>query len=352
MYVAVYIRGSKGSFCWPTRRLAEMKTASFLLLLAMAMAVGSCARCQAAGLKKGFYKKTCPQAEETVRSIVGKHASADSELPAKLLRLFFHDCFVRGCDASILIESTADNTAEKDAGPNLSLAGFDVIEEVKTSLETACPGTVSCADIVALAARDSVSLQFGKLLWKVKTGRRDGTISRQSEALSDLPSPASNFSVLAGQFAGKGLHVDDLVVLSGAHTIGVGHCNLFSQRLYNFTGRNAADDADPSLDPAYAALLKTKCRSLADNTTTVAMDPGSSTEFDSHYYANLRERRGLFVSDAALLTDRRSAKLVGKLLRPGDFFDAFKNSITRMGAIGVLTGTAGEIRNKCSVVNS
>lgn len=329
-----------------------MMKSSFLLLLAVAIALGSCARGQAEGLKKGFYKKSCPQAEETVRSIIWNHVSSDSELPAKLLRLFFHDCFVRGCDASILIESTSDNTAEKDAGPNLSLAGFDVIEEVKTSLETACPGTVSCADIVALAARDSVSFQFNKLLWKVKTGRRDGTISRKSEALSDIPSPASNFSVLAGQFANKGLHVKDLVVLSGAHTIGVGHCNLFSQRLYNFTGQNAANDTDPSLDPTYAALLKTKCRSLADNTTTVEMDPGSSTDFDNHYYANLQEKKGLFVSDAALLTDQRSAKLVGKLLHPGDFFDDFKNSITRMGAIGVLTGTDGEIRIKCSVVNS
>ncbi|RWW30424.1 hypothetical protein BHE74_00040085 [Ensete ventricosum] len=335
------------------------KPRSLLLLLAIAIALAISATGQAAGLKKGFYKKRCPQAEETVRSIVWKHVSTNSELPAKLLRLFFHDCFVR-------------------VRPNLSLAGFDVIEEVKTSLEKACPATVSCADIVALAARDSVSfqvlfielkttlvvvvidngahgyihLQFDRLLWEVKTGRRDGTISRQSEALLDIPSPASNFSVLTGRFANKSLGVKDLVVLSGAHTIGVGHCNLFSQRLYNFTGKNAANDTDPSLDPTYAALLKTKCRSLADNTTTVEMDPGSSTDFDNHYYANLKEKKGLFVSDAALLTDQRSAKLVGKLLRPGDFFDAFRHSITRMGAIGVLTGTAGEIRNKCSVVNS
>ncbi|KAJ8509697.1 hypothetical protein OPV22_000131 [Ensete ventricosum] len=328
------------------------KPRSLLLLLAIAIALGISATGQAAGLKKGFYKKRCPQAEETVRSIVWKHVSTNSELPAKFLRLFFHDCFVRGCDASILIESTSNNTAEKDAGPNLSLAGFDVIEEVKTSLEKACPATVSCADIVALAARDSVSFQFDRLLWEVKTGRRDGTISRQSEALLDIPSPASNFSVLTGRFANKSLGVKDLVVLSGAHTIGVGHCNLFSQRLYNFTGKNAANDTDPTLDPTYAALLKTKCRSLADKTTTVEMDPGSSTDFDNHYYANLKEKKGLFVSDAALLTDQRSAKLVGKLLRPGDFFDAFRHSITRMGAIGVLTGTAGEIRNKCSVVNS
>lgn len=72
---------------------------------------------------------------------------------------------LQGCDGSVLIDSTANNTAEKDAFPNQSLAGFDVIDEVKTALEKACPGIVSCADIVALAARDSVSFQVSDQLF-------------------------------------------------------------------------------------------------------------------------------------------------------------------------------------------
>ncbi|KAA8548533.1 hypothetical protein F0562_000200 [Nyssa sinensis] len=263
-------------------------------------------------------------------------------------RLFWETCF-EGCDASVLLNSTTNNKAEKDAIPNLSLAGFDVIEEIKTQLEKTCPGIVSCADIVALSARDSVSFQFNKSIWQVLTGRRDGNISRASEALANIPSPFSNFTTLKQDFANKKLTVLDLVVLSGAHTIGVGHCNTFSNRLYNFTGKG---DADPSLNSTYAATLKTKCTSLSDNTTVVEMDPGSSLTFDSHYFTILKLREGLFQSDAALLTDNRSSNIVDEILSSGKFFKKFSHSIKKMGAIGVLTGTSGEIRKKCNVINS
>jgi len=63
----------------------------------------------------------------------------------------------QGCDGSVLLESS-DGQAEKNAKPNLSLRGFDVIERIKQRLEAACALTVSCADIVAFAARDSVKL--------------------------------------------------------------------------------------------------------------------------------------------------------------------------------------------------
>ena len=64
----------------------------------------------------------------------------------------------KGCDASVLLESKGKKKAEKDGPANISLHAFYVIDNAKKVLEAVCPGVVSCADIVALAARDAVFL--------------------------------------------------------------------------------------------------------------------------------------------------------------------------------------------------
>ncbi|XP_024018138.1 peroxidase 3 [Morus notabilis] len=300
-------------------------------------------------LVKNFYKKSCRRAEAIVKEVTEENVANNPNLPAKLLRMHFHDCFVRGCDGSVLLSSTESNTAEKDAVPNQSLAGFDVIDAIKEKVEKECPGIVSCADILALAARDSVTYKFKKPTWDVLTGRRDGTVSLISEALLNIPSPSSNFTKLKNTFARKGLNVHHLVVLSGGHTIGVAHCNFFSDRLYNFTGKG---DQDPSLDSNYAEFLKSKCSPNDAGATTVEIDNNSSLDFDTNFYKILKENKGLFQSDAALLTNKVARNTVGELVDRDTFFKEFAQSMKTMGAIEVLTGTAGEIRNKCSAVNS
>lgn len=66
---------------------------------------------------------------------------------------------MQGCDASILLDSSGSITSEKRSNPNRNSArGFEVIDEIKAALEMECPHTVSCADILALAARDSTVL--------------------------------------------------------------------------------------------------------------------------------------------------------------------------------------------------
>jgi hypothetical protein len=64
---------------------------------------------------------------------------------------------IQGCDASLLLDDTPSFQGEKMANPNNgSVRGFEVIDAVKSAVEKLCPGVVSCADILAIAARDSV----------------------------------------------------------------------------------------------------------------------------------------------------------------------------------------------------
>ncbi|KAL6975721.1 Peroxidase 3 [Sarracenia purpurea var. burkii] len=306
-----------------------------------------------AALQPNFYAKSCPNAERIVFDYVNQHVPPVPSIASALLRLHFHDCFVRGCDASILLNFTkaSGNQTERVAIPNLTIRGFSFIDRVKSVVEAKCPGVVSCADIIALVARDAI-VSTGGPFWRVPTGRRDGLISNASEALANIPPPTSNFSSLRTIFASKGLDLRDLVLLSGSHTIGVAHCTSFSNRLYNFTG---VGDQDPTLDPAYAANLKArKCTTPTDNTTLVEMDPGSFRTFDRDYYANLLKRRGLFQSDASLITNSASKTFVQQLLRgpATGFLAEFGLSMEKLGRIQVKTGSAGEVRKHCALVNS
>ena len=67
---------------------------------------------------------------------------------------------MQGCDGSILLDGSAGGPSEKDAPPNLTLrlAAFKAINELQVLITAACGHVVSCADVAALAARDSVYL--------------------------------------------------------------------------------------------------------------------------------------------------------------------------------------------------
>lgn len=304
-------------------------------------------------LQYGFYTSSCPKAEKIVQDYVNKHIPNAPSLAAALIRMNFHDCFVRGCDASILLNvtSASGNQTEKVAIPNQTVRGFGFIDAIKSLVEAECPGIVSCADIISLAARDSI-VATGGPSWKVPTGRRDGLFSNASEALAQIPAPFDNITVLIQKFANKSLDLKDLVLLSGAHTIGIAHCPSFSNRLYNFTG---VGDRDPSLDSEYADNLRSrKCRTQNDNTTKVEMDPGSRKTFDLSYYSLLLKRRGLFESDSALTRNSNTLTYINQLLQGSlqNFFNEFALSMEKMIQIEVKTGTSGEIRRNCAVVNS
>ncbi|KAL5701484.1 peroxidase [Ranunculus cassubicifolius] len=321
-----------------------MKTIQFHLLISLAFF----GFCQGGSLTENFYIDSCPQVETMVQDIIWRHVSSNPQLPAKLLRLQAHDCFVRGCDASVLLDSTAENKAEKDAPQNKFVSGYEVIDNVKEEVEAACPGVVSCADILALAARDAVSFQFQKPIWQVLTGRRDGTLSKQTEAAAHVPDSYGNFSSLVKNYAAMGLSAHDLVVLNGAHTIGTAHCFLFNKRLYNFTGKG---DVDPSFDPSYANALKKKCPNNLDKTLVADMDR-TPLSFDNDYFVLLKENKGLFTADATVMKDKMSSEIVNRMLDSETFLQEFGEAMQRFSEVGVLTGDEGEIRLKCNSVNN
>ncbi|KAF5448525.1 hypothetical protein F2P56_029050 [Juglans regia] len=296
------------------------------------------------GTRVGFYSKTCPRVESIVRSTVQTHFGSNPAIAPGLLRMHFHDCFVNGCDASILIEGT--NT-ERTAPPNSLLRGFEVIDDAKAKLEAACPGVVSCADILTLAARDSVFLTKGQS-WQVPTGRRDGRVSLASDT-TNLPSARDSVDVQKQKFAEKGLDTKDLVVLAGGHTIGTAACRLFSYRLYNFN--TSGNGADPTIDPAFLPQLRALCPQNGDAARRVGLDPGSQNRFDTSYFNNLMKGRGVLESDQKLWTDASTKTFVQRFLGVSVFNVEFGRSMVKMSNVDVKTGTQGEIRKLCSAIN-
>lgn len=118
-------------------------------------------------LSMNYYMFSCPMAEMIVKNTVYNALQFDPTVAAALLRMHFHDCFIQGCDASVLIDSTKDNVAEKDSPANLSLRGYNIIDDAKEQLENQCPGVVSCADILAMAARDAVFFVRYKYMYRL-----------------------------------------------------------------------------------------------------------------------------------------------------------------------------------------
>ncbi|CAH8327845.1 unnamed protein product [Eruca vesicaria subsp. sativa] len=303
-----------------------------------------------AQLSENFYASKCPNLELIVRkAVTTKYQQTPTTAPATL-RMFFHDCFVGGCDASMLIASE-NGDAEKDAPDNISLAGdgFDTVIKAKLAVEAKCPGLVSCADVLALAARDVVVLAGGPR-FKVELGRRDGLVSKASGVDGKLPGPDLDVTGLVNLFARNGLSLTDMIALSGAHTIGFSHCNRFAHRLYNFS---SLMPLDPTLDPSYAQELIKSCPRVGSDPRSVSnLDIISPDVFDNAYFQNLVARKGLFTSDQVLFNDLRSKSTVVKFANNAEEFNkAFTSAMRKLGRVGVKVGKQGEIRKDCSAFN-
>ncbi|XP_058093143.1 peroxidase 51-like isoform X2 [Magnolia sinica] len=300
-------------------------------------------------LVEDFYSSSCPNVEAIVRQTVETKVGQTFVTIPATLRLFFHDCFVEGCDASVMIASP-NGDAEKDAQDNLSLAGdgFDTVIKAKQAIEAQCPGVVSCADILAIATRDVVDLSGGPS-YSVEVGRRDGLISQASRVAGKLPEPTAGLDLLNSIFNQNNLTQTDMITLSAAHTVGFSHCNRFAAS----TTYSSSSSIDPSLDATYTQQLKAACPQNVDPSVAIDMDPITPNTFDNVYYQNLIDGKGLFTSDQVLFTDPTLQPTVTNFTSNAEnFAQAFVASMAKLSRVGVKNGNQGEIRRDCSAFNS
>ncbi|OEL29162.1 Peroxidase 42 [Dichanthelium oligosanthes] len=351
-----------------------MAAASNFLGLLVLVVLASAASAQ---LSPTFYDTSCPRALATIRSGVNAAVAQEARMGASLLRLHFHDCFVRaivsllqntssmlahlcrgkahrhmqykqiiirnlytsvqGCDASILLNET---TGERFSPPNMnSVRGYEVIDSIKAQVEAVCPQTVSCADILAVAARDSV-VALGGPSWTVLLGRRDSTNSFPGQT-TDLPAPTLSLQGLRDSFNKKSLDLTDLVALSGAHTIGQAQCLNFRDHI-----------TEPNINPAFAASLRANCPATGGDTNLSPLDATTPTIFDNAYYSNLVSQRGLLHSDQQLFNNGSADGMVTSFASSAAAFtSAFTTAMVKMGNLQPLTGTNGQIRLNCWRVN-
>ncbi|KAK1295785.1 Peroxidase 63 [Acorus calamus] len=301
-----------------------------------------------AKLSLDYYKSTCPKALDIISSAIVNKQINNPTTAAATVRLFFHDCFVGGCDASVLITSNSFNRAERDADINLSLPGdaFDGIVRAKAALELSCPGIVSCADILAVAARDLISMVGGPF-YPVRLGRKDSFISKSTLVEGNLPRPTMSVPQMIDLFSNKGFTVQEMVALSGAHTIGFSHCKEFAARINGSV-------VSPSLNPRYAEGLKKACANYkSDSTIAVFNDVMTPNKFDNMYFQNLPRGLGLLASDEGMLSDPRTAPFVRLYaMNQTAFFDDFVHAMQKLSVYGVKTGRRGEVRRRCDEFNN
>nr|ACU23662.1 unknown [Glycine max] len=298
-------------------------------------------------LRPGFYSKTCPKAELIVRDVMKKALMREPRSVASVMRFQFHDCFVNGCDGSMLLDDTPTMLGEKLALSNInSLRSYEVVDQVKEALEKDCPGVVSCADIIIMASRDAVSLTGGPE-WEVRLGRLDSLSANQEDSNNIMPSPRANASSLIDLFQKYNLTVKDLVALSGSHSIGQGRCFSVMFRLYNQSGTGRPD---PAIDPSYRQYLNRLCPLDVDQNVTGNLD-STPFVFDNQYFKDLAARRGFLNSDQTLFTFPHTREFVRLFSRrKTEFFKAFVEGMLKIGDL--QSGRPGEVRTNCRLVNA
>lgn len=152
-------------------------------------------------------------------------------------------------------------------------------------------------------------------------------------------------------FESRGLSIQELVALAGAHTIGFSHCDQFANRIFKFSKKS---QYDPSLNPKYAQALQKFCANYTKEPSIAAfndvMTPG---KFDNMYYSNLQKGLGLLASDQALMSDSRTKKYVDLYAaNQTAFFHDFARAMEKVSVYQIKTGRKGEVRHRCDTFNT
>ncbi|VAH26451.1 unnamed protein product [Triticum turgidum subsp. durum] len=187
-------------------------------------------------------------------------------------------------------------------------------------------------------------LQFGGSSYDVLLGRRDATTASIDDADDTIPNPFMDLPELLANFQAQGLSLRDLVVLSGAHTLGYSRCVFYRDRLYNETG---------SLDPTYAAALDERCPPAGDDEALASLDD-TPTTVDTDYYQGITQGRALLHTDQQLyLGDGGDSDALVQYYAesPDKFWADFGAAMLKLGGLSPLTGQDGEVREDCRVVN-
>lgn len=293
-----------------------------------------------------YYSESCPKAEEIVKEEVTKLYHKHGNTAVSWIRNLFHDCMVKSCDASLLLDAANGIESEKASSRNLGMRNFKYIKTIKDALETQCPLTVSCADIVALSARDGVVLLGGPHV-EMKTGRKDSKMSYVEEIENFIPNHNDTMSLVLSRFQSIGVDTQGTVALLGAHSIGRVHCTNIVDRLY--------PTVDPTLDPNYAEYLKGRCPSPDPDPRAVEYarnDRITPMTLDNMYYKNVLNHRGLLIIDQQLVSDPETYPFVEKMASDNGYFhDQFSRALLVLSENNPITGDEGEIRADCRYVN-
>jgi peroxidase len=246
---------------------------------------------------------------------------------------------IQGCDASILIDPLSNQASEKEAGPNISVKGYDIIDEIKTELEKKCPEVVSCADILAVSARDAVKMTGGPA-YKVPTGRRDSLVSNREDA-DNLPGPDIPVPKLLGDFSKKGFDIEETVaLLAGGHTIGSCKCFFIET------------DAAP-IDPDYKKNISTACDGANRDKGSVPLDMITPDVFDGNYFGLALAKKMPLTVDRLMGIDPGTEPVLKTLSADSEsFVPIFAKAMEKISVLQVITGKDGEIRKSCGEFNN